>query len=129
MGPTLPTLLMSHALEGELHQITFRHTNISQSRRSLAQAAWALNRNGTIRLTGVVSLNLVLKLNHEINDLPNGIKDYQTSGFLQDNIANTHLNTQEKLMLSGHKKPVNGDKPLSTPAFQDQIAEAEAMLE
>ena len=120
---------MSHALEGELHQITFRHTNISQSRRSLVQSAWALNRSGTIRLTGVASLNLVLKLNHEINVLPKCIKNYQTSGFLQDNIAYTHLNTQEKLMLSGHKKLVNADKPLSTSAFQDQIAEAEAMLE
>ena len=119
---------MSHALEGELHQITFRHTNISQSRRSLAQSALALNRSGTIRLTGA-SLNLVLKLNHEINVLPKCIKNYQTSGFLQDNIAYTHLNTQEKLMLSGHKKLVNADKPLSTSAFQDQTAEAEAMLE
>ena len=43
MGPTLPTLLTGHALEGELHRITFRYTDISQSRRSLALAAWALN--------------------------------------------------------------------------------------
>ena len=74
MGPTLPTLLMGHALEGELHRITFRYTVISQSRRSLAQAAWALNRNGIIRLTGVVTPNLVLTLNHEINDLLKSLK-------------------------------------------------------
>ena len=97
MGPTLPTLLTGHALEGELPRITFRYTAISQSRRSLAQAAWALSRNGIIRLTGVVSPNLVLTLNHEINELLKSLKIYQTSGILPDNIANTCLNIQEKL--------------------------------
>ena len=32
---------MGDALEGELHRITFRYTDIAQSRRSLAQAVWA----------------------------------------------------------------------------------------
>ena len=117
MGPTLPTLLTGHALEGELHRITFRYTDISQSRRSLALAAWALNRNGIIRLTGVVSPNLVLTLNHEINELLKSLKIYQTSGILPDNIANTYLNTQEKLMLAGYKKLVNADKAVINTRF------------
>ena len=117
MGPTLPTLLMGDALEGELHRITFRYTDISQSRRALARAAWALNRNGIIRLTGVVSPNLVLALNHEINDLLKSLKIYQTSGILRDNIANTYLNTQEKLMLAGYKKLVNADKSVINTRF------------
>ena len=117
MGPTLPTLLTGDALEGELHRITFRYTDISQSRRALARAAWALNRNGIIRLTGVVSPNLVLALNHEINDLLKSLKIYQTSGILPDNIANTYLNTQEKLMLAGYKKLVNADKAVINTRF------------
>ena len=56
---------MGDALERELHRFTFRYTDIAESRRSLAGAAWALNRNGIIRLAGVVSPNLVLTLNHE----------------------------------------------------------------
>ena len=90
MGPTLPTLLMGDALEEELHRITFRYTDTFQSRRALARAAWALNRNGIIRLTGMVSPNLVLALNHEINDLLKSLKIYQTSRILPDNIANTY---------------------------------------
>ena len=117
MGPTLPTLLTGDALEGELHRITFRYTDISLSRRALARAAWALNRNGVIRLTGVVSPNLVLALNHEINDLLKSLKIYQTSGILPDNIASTYLNTQEKLMLAGYKKLVNADKAVINTRF------------
>ena len=103
--------------------------DISQSRRALARAAWALNRSGIIRLAGVVSPNLVIALNHEINDLLKSLKIYQTSGILQDNIANTYLNKQEKLMLAGYKNSSTRTNLLLTPAFQDQTAEAEAMLE
>ena len=114
--------------KGELHRITFRYTDISQSRRVLAWTAWALNRNGIIRLTGVVSPNLVLALNHKVNDLLKSLKIYRTSGILPNNIANIYLNTQEKLMLAGYKISSTRTKLLSTPAFQDQTAEAEAML-
>ena len=102
MGPTLPTLLMGDAFEGELHCITFRYTDISQSRRSLAQkrSFYKPQRNYS-RLTGVASPNLVLTLNHEINDLLKSLKIYQTSRISPDNIANTCLNTQEKLILEG----------------------------
>ena len=76
---------------------------------------WALNRSGIIRLAGVVSPNLVIALNHEINDLLKSLKIYQTSGILPDNIANTYLNTQEKLMLAGYRKLVNADKAVINP--------------
>ena len=117
MGPTLPTLLTGHALEEELHRITFRYTDISQSRRSLAQTAWTFKRNGIIRLTGVLSPNLVLTHNHEINELLKSLKIYQTSGILPDNIANAYLNTQEKLMLADYKKLVNADKAVINTRF------------
>jgi hypothetical protein len=77
----------------------------------------------------MVSPNLVLALNHEINDLLKSLKIYQTSRILPDNIANTYLNTQEIFMLAGYKNSSTLTKLLSTPAFQDQTAEAEAMLE
>ena len=86
---------MGHALEGELHRITFRCTDISQSRRSLARAAWALNRNGIIRLTGVAFPNLVSTLNHVMNDPLKNLKIYQESEILPGNIAKTYLNTQK----------------------------------
>lgn len=117
MGPTLPTLLMGDALEGELDRITFRHADISQSRRCLVQAAWALHRNGIIRLTGVIPNRHVLSLNHEINDLLESLKIYQTSGVLPNNISNTYLNTQERLMLAGYKSLVNADKAVINTRF------------
>ena len=65
----------------------------------------------------MVSPNLVLALNHEINDLLKSLKIYQTSEILPDNIANTYLNTQEKLMLAGYKKLVNADKSVINTRF------------
>ena len=61
--------------------------------------------------------NLVLTLIHEINDLLKSLKIYQTSKILPDNIANTYLNTQEKLMLAGYKKLVNADKSVINTRF------------
>lgn len=116
-GPTLPTLLLGKALEGELDRISFRYAEISQSRRCLVRAAWALNRSGIIRLIGVAAPELVLSLNHEVNDLLESLKIYRTNGTLPDNIANTYLNTQEKLMLAGYKRLVSADKAVINTRF------------